>query len=243
MTGVESEVILEIGRPKAAGVQWVVAKVSLQELTSVPQSVDARVTGQPTGLSEEGVVLGQEGTVRRRRWSQARRITLIEHPQQMADCRAAGIEAPREGSRARATPEMLVEKPASRRSGDKVGGHDGVPRAQPMAVMLRPADELVDEAHRIPGAKQVIGELVEDGTERVSPEPADMMRSVKERVEHGGPPGKEIDTPGRASELCGAVSASDQHRDARGRDVEGNGLVRTPHNLGVGIIPLMLSSA
>src|SRR5262249_56786966 len=47
MTGVESEVILEIGRPKAVGVQWVVAKVSLQELTSVPQAVDARVTAQP----------------------------------------------------------------------------------------------------------------------------------------------------------------------------------------------------
>ncbi len=45
MTGVASEVILEIGRPKAVGVQWGVAKVSLQELTGVPQSVDARVAG------------------------------------------------------------------------------------------------------------------------------------------------------------------------------------------------------
>ena len=36
MTGVELDVILEIGRLKAVGVEWVVAKVSLQELTSIP---------------------------------------------------------------------------------------------------------------------------------------------------------------------------------------------------------------
>jgi transposase len=58
-----------------------------------------------------------------------------------------------------------------------------------------------------------------------------------------GPPGKEIDTPGRASELCGAVSASDHHRNACAQVVKWGGLVKTPHNLGVGIIAFMLSSA
>ncbi len=181
MTGVEPEVILEIGRPKAVGVWGARRSVApgTHERTAIGRCTCVRTAHRSVGGRSR---TRPEGNREACRWSQARRITLIEHPQQMADRCAARVEAPREGSRARAVPEMLVEELASRRSGDEVGGHDRVPRAQPVAVMLRPAHELVDEAHRIAGAKQIVGELVEDGTERVGPESADMMRSVKECV-------------------------------------------------------------
>jgi hypothetical protein len=89
--------------------------------------------------------------------------------------------------------------------------------------MLRPAHQLVDEARRITRAEQIVGELIERASERVGLESADVMRSLKEIVEHESPPGKEIVTPGRASRLCGAMSVSGRQRNASKKDVNGDG--------------------
>src|SRR5947209_1345403 len=146
MTHVAPEVVLEVGRPQPVGAWRALAEVTLQEFAGVPQSVEAGVSGESASLPEVRVVLDQEGTERRRGWPQPSRITLIEHAEQMSDRRAAGVEAPREGGRARADREVFLEELAGRRPGDEVGRHGGVPCAQEVAIMLGPAYELVDKA-------------------------------------------------------------------------------------------------
>ena len=92
MTGVASKVVLEISRFEAVGIQGCVAEVSLQELTGVPQTIDARVPGQPAGLLEVGVKVRQERIVPGWRWPQARRVLLSEQAQEVVDRAAARDE-------------------------------------------------------------------------------------------------------------------------------------------------------
>jgi hypothetical protein len=188
MTRVTPEVVLEIGRPQPVGVWRALAEVTLQKLAGVPQPISARVPGESTSLPEVRVVLGEERTECRCGWPQPSGIVLIEHAEQMADRRATGVEAPWEGSRARASREMVLEELARRRSGDEVGRHDGMPCAKEVAIMLRSAHELVDEARCITGLEQIVSELIEDDAERVALQSADVMGPLKEPAEHGCPP-------------------------------------------------------
>ena len=76
-----------------------------------------------------------------------------------------------------------------------VGRHGGVTRPQPVAVVLRACARVGGRRRSCSPTEQVFGELVEDRTERVGPEPADVMGPLKDRLEHGCPPGKEIEIP------------------------------------------------
>ena len=62
--------------------------------------------------------------------------------------------------------------------------------------MLRWPQELVNDVGRMAAADQIVGELIEDRTERIGPESADVMGALKERLEHGCPPGKSLKSRG-----------------------------------------------
>ena len=99
------------------------------------------MVGQPAGLPEELVVLGQEGVVRGRRREQVGRVSL-------SSIRSRWLIAARQLMRLAREGEPDTSSSPGARGGtdeptpwDKVGRHDGVPCAQPVAVVLRRAHE------------------------------------------------------------------------------------------------------
>src|SRR5262249_61220403 len=116
-------------------------------------------------------------------------------------------------------------------------GHAGVACAQPVAEVLYRAHVLVDATRAVAAAEQEFGQRVEERAERIGAEPADVMGSSKEFFEHGCPPrDREKKSPGRASGLCGAVSASGGPRGPGSRPKAEVKIVATPHNQRLSII-------
>jgi hypothetical protein len=65
----------------------------------------------------------------------------------------------------------------------------------------------VDGTPGVTAAEQILSERIENRTDRIGPKPLQVVGPLKKRVEHACPPGKEIEIPGRASKLCGVLSA------------------------------------
>ena len=92
-------------------------------------------------------------------------------------------------------------------------------------------------------AEQIVGELIEDRTERVGPEPADVMGPLKERLEHGCTPGKVLKSRGEHpdyAEPCLPVAGMETGESVEERPAR---MVRLRIILWVGIIPFMRISA
>jgi hypothetical protein len=69
-------------------------------------------------------------------------------------------------------------------------GHDLVLKTQPVTVVLHNPNMLVSDAGRMAATDKEASVLIEDHTERVGLETADMVGVIKERFEHGCPPRK-----------------------------------------------------
>src|SRR5262249_20425108 len=115
----------------------------------------------------------------------------------------------------------------------------GVACAQPVAEVLYRARVLVDETGAVAAADQEFGQGVEERAERIGSEPADVMGPSKEFIEHGWPPrDREKKSSGRASGLCGEVSASAGPRGPGSRPKAEVKTQATPHNQRLCIIPV-----
>jgi hypothetical protein len=98
-----------------------------------------------------------------------------------------GVEAGAAGSRTSSVRSTFVIG-RGHRNLLRVRGHDGVADAQPMAEVLHHTRVLVDETKAVAASGQEFGQGFKERAERVSSEPADVMRSSKEFLEHGCPP-------------------------------------------------------
>ena len=219
--GIAPEVVLDVRRSQAIKRWRTLPETVFQEQAGVPQTVAARVVGEPAGLAEEPVVLGQERVMRGRGRRAVRRVASVEHAQQVVGRGAAADEVATEPPRARAVRQVLLEEEAGRGPRQVVGRHHGEPRPQPVAVVLGGPEILVDDVGRVAPSDQVVDIPIEDFAERVGPEPAEVMGASEDRLEHGCSPGEEKEPRGEhqdyaepSQRVVGSVEAETSGRGA-----------------------------
>lgn len=134
--------------------------------------------------------------MRGRRWGASGGVLPVEHPHQVVDRGPAGDEVAGERDRTRAGRQVLVEEAASRSPGRVIGRQHDVLRSQPVAVVLGGPNILMDDVGRVTPTDQVVDILIEDHSERIGPEPTDVVAASEDRFEHGCPPGDEVESRG-----------------------------------------------
>src|SRR5271157_4978979 len=102
-----TEVVLNVCRVQLAGIRRSVTEMAQQELTRIPQAVDAGVLGQAAVPLEKALVLGQDRGVRIGPTQHASRLPLGDHPQQRIPRCPACDETPRVARKSLADRQML----------------------------------------------------------------------------------------------------------------------------------------
>src|SRR5260370_39935744 len=104
------------------------------------------------------MVLPQQRVMRRRRGKQSGGVVLGEHTQEVVDAGPSDDAAAREGQRARAGREVLVEEAGGGGLGDLARSNGSALGPQPVTEDPRSTDDLVDEGGGGPSGKGELGE-------------------------------------------------------------------------------------